>query len=394
MNHRDIINFIKAAQGVPVPKGKRPAVTPTQPSTPTPGQKPESSPVNKPTGTYVVSASTIRDMQKAITTFVDTAIKYKTTKVRDGNKIKSVVAPDDNRKDFNDFLAEQYSANSSVKGDEWTTSPTATTKESKQPTDIIELDNIFDSLRRTGRGSSEQMPDGIWDFRTNNAVKNICAVADALVRVTEDFGGVFPNMAFRRADLTKLMDAVPKVKDPRSLNPAELKQRAEIITSLIEKLTQFYKGYYKYIIDHPSYKEYIDKTRALYTATPGGEDPGAMPTELQQYNNQHNQLYLQNMVIPGKTGNQTFSKLPISILDSVENLQTFMSKTGRNGLGYDDDDINNEEILKKVFYAIYAQVSYAMLTAQKIPGVMQSAPKQQTPATQLPPGRVRPRETA
>ena len=315
---------------------------------------------NIQTGGYVVGASSIREMQNAIKRFVDAAVKYR----RVPNTTQ--ISKDDTRKDFNDFLAEQYSANSSVHGDEWTTDAGATKKEQKQPTEIIELNNVLDQLYRTGPGKSERMADGVWDFRTNNAIKNICAVADALVRVTEDFGGTIPNKSFTRANLAKLMGSVPRVKDPRTANPADLKHKADVITAEIDRLTEFYKGYHKYVVDHPAYKDYINVQKPLFAAKPGGDDPGAMSPELKQLYNDKMKL---TVALPGKTGSLN-TTIELADIKDVDSLQRYMSRV----LGYDSNEISNEELIKKIFNAIYVQVTNAISIAEKMPGVISPTP--------------------
>lgn len=316
-------------------------------SVPSSGTQP--SPVRTPGSSgYMGAASNIRNMQKAIQNFANQVSTYKID-----SKNPTKVAPEDKRKDFNDFLAEQYSAGSKIHGEEFDTSPEATSQDQKRPTDIIELDNVIDGLRRIGPGKKESMSDGIWDFRTNNAIKNIYAIADALIRVSDDFGGIFPNSAkaFRYADLKKMDSAIPKEKDPRKVPSAILNQKSSILIPLIDKLTEFYNIYSKYVLNHPAYKGYIEKSKPLITITPGAEDSGKIPDNLKQYMDKLDQLFLQNVNIPAKNGvngSIVIGKLPLTVIKDLPNLQNFMMKF----LGYNDNDISNPEIQSRVLNAI------------------------------------------
>ncbi len=233
-------------------------------------------------GTNQVSAApAIKKMQTAIQEFASTSVKYRTGKPEIDPKTKKVtrkIDPNDSRRNFNDFLAEQFSAGADIHGEEFSPEADHTTKESKAPTDIIQLNNIIDGLQRIGAGSKEALADGRWDFRTNNAVKNIYAIATALVAANEALGGAAPNdpRVFKRADLNKMKQYMPKAKDPAKEVPqAKLAQLADGLTPLIEKLTEFYNYYSKSIMIHPAYRDYIKGDKPLLVVKPG-VDPAAL----------------------------------------------------------------------------------------------------------------------
>jgi hypothetical protein len=310
----------------------------------------------------VNAAADIKGMQQAIKTFASTMVAYKTRSVYDPatKKAKEVVIENDKRKDFNDFLAEQYSAGSSIKGQEWTRNVSATTRESKLPTDIIELDNVIDGLRRMGTQKNEAMIDGIWDWRTQNAVKNVWALADALVRVTDDFGAKLAN-PFTRSDLQALGNAIPKTDDIGRYPAQKKSQSAKIIKPLVEKLTSFYNSYYKTIIESPEYSSYIKQDLPLVSVTVGGQNPAAIPRELQQVAKENNNLVLTNVTVPLPNFEKDFSQskfiamLPIKpYLESKEGLQKLMLQ-----VGYSKDDIYNNEYIAKVLKALLSHAEFA-----------------------------------
>lgn len=293
----------------------------------------------------------IAGMQTAIKIFADNVVKYDTTRVRDNTgKSKEVVQSTDKRKDFNDFLAEQYSAGSSIKGEEWTTYKDATTYETKQPTDIIELDNVIDGLRRTGSSGKEAMQDGVWDWRTQNAIKNVWAIADALVRVTEDFGTKLAD-PFTRANLQELGNEIPKTSIAKYDQKKKI-EHAKKITPLVDKLTRFYNSYYKGIINSPEYTSYIKKELPLVKVKPGGTDPGKVPPDLADSLKTPGFFKLINVILPTPSGPVMYSAVPVDYIKDIASLEKIML-----GLGYPVQDAQSREKQNEVLKAFLAHVN-------------------------------------
>jgi len=295
----------------------------------------------------------IAGMQRAIKIFANNVVKYDTTKVRDPKtgQSREVVQETDKRKDFNDFLAEQYSAGSSIKGEEWTTYKDATTYETKQPTDIIELDNVIDGLRRTGSGGREAMLDGVWDWRTQNAIKNVWAIADALVRVTDDFGAKLAD-PFTRADLEQLGSEIPKTTDIGKYDQKMKIEHAKKITPLVDKLTRFYNSYYRRIITSPEYTSYIKKDLPLVNVKPGGTDPGRVPPELAESLKKPGFFTLTNVILPTSSGPRLFSTVPVDYIKDIASLEKMML-----ALGYPVQDAQNREKQNEVLKALFSHVN-------------------------------------
>lgn len=323
--------------GTPSAPGKMPVPTKGQ-TTKTPAMSPG-----------VVGSPAIRTMQKAIQTFANAAVAYQTKTVKDSKgKIVKQVSEDDPRRNFNDFLAEQFSAGAEIRGDEFSSDPTATTKDSKQPTDLIQLNNVIDSLRRIGPGSKESLPDGRWEFRTNNAVRNIYALATALVSANEALGGAAPNdpRVFRRSDLVKLKNAIPKEKDPTAAGvpQTELATKAAEITPLVEKLTEFYNHYSKSIMNHPAYKRYITDDIPLLTVQPG-QDPAQLDTDQAERMKNSQQIALPYLRLQDKDNRpiNIDGRVLLSYLQNRQGLQKLMIDL----LGYQPNEVNNGAAMRR-----------------------------------------------
>lgn len=318
--------------------------------------------------TYVASSNNISEMQKAIQEFADAAVAYKQEPIgkEPSGKIIYQVKKEDKRRDFNDFLAEQFMASADIHGDEYTPDKTAVTRESKLPTDIVQLDNVIDGLRRIGPAGNEKMKDGVWDFRTNNAVRNVYAFAASLVTAHEALGGIAANNPniFTRSDLAQLKSAMPVQKDPMAAKvpQAELNEKAKAITPLVQKLTEFYKIYSSDkpgagVLGHPAYKQYINQDFPLYTFKPGGTNPyKADPSDPDQKKFMDNpaSFTLPKLTLTGKGGKQV-------VLDGKITLQPFQSVDGIVGLmtqylGYSSSEVNNPKLLAQIVRSILTQV--------------------------------------
>jgi hypothetical protein len=360
---KDIVAQIQksGAPPPPPPPGYKPDAVRSVP-VPDPGAAPAKAPVqNKPVA--AVGSSEIKEMQIAIQNFAKTATDYKTKQVRvppttPGGKPQIVEKMDANdpRKDFNDFISEQYTNGTSIHGVEFNPDPNAVSDDSKKPTDNIEMDNVLDSLRRIGSPKpGEKQPDGVWDFRTQNAVMQTYALADSLTQITAFMAPPSQKAKnnFTSADLSKFANAIPKVGEYpathkvndylKKISPDELKQKANVITSLVNKLSSFYQYYYAYVINHPAYKAAIEKTTPLITVKPGGEDRGAVPAQYAGVMKQLDARKLTDVKLPQKQDGKvvwvTFPSVPLSTLKDAQSFRSFML----NSLKFNEADINSGE---------------------------------------------------
>lgn len=290
-----------------------------------------------------VSSSPIKKMQTAIQNFATTATDYlKEQSVIDPKtrKITYKIKEEDKRRDFNDFLTEQFAATADIKGNEYTTDPSANTIDSKLPTDLIQLNTVLDSLQRIGGAKKESLVDGVWNERTNNAVRNVYAIATALVAAYEALGGFAPNdpNIFKKQDLLKLKNAIPDIKDPSTSNISQdtLSKSADEIAKLVDKLSTFYSYYSKNIIEHPAYNEYIKGDVPLLTVKPG-VDPAQLDADEAIKMQRADKLtlpFLKTMDSTNKLINVD-NRVSLNYLQNDKTLQELM-----NLLGYKNNEIN------------------------------------------------------
>ncbi len=310
-------------------------------------------------GANVVTA--IKKMQQAMQEFASKVTAYSAT-VEKGKgqpdakgKPTDKVTIDDDRKDFNDFLTEQYLATSDVKGVEWSKDPSQMTQadKSKQETDLIEMDYVVDGLKRIGGAKNELTADNYWDFRTNNALKNIYAFAYALLNVEKDFGKGAGKI-FNATDLKSMHENIPmNVKDPsRSISSEDKIAKAEALTPLIEKLGKYYEHYVKKIALNPYYRTYIEKKSPMYTVKAQDEDPGSLSAaEQKRLSESGNKIVIPNVVVPAKSGQKTIN-IPVTYLTDDKNFSSLMTQV----LGYSSEEATYPAYKKAVLDAVLNHV--------------------------------------
>lgn len=297
-------------------------------------------------GAYVNATPAIKEMQKAMQDFAAKVTQYSTDA-----KTKTIR---DDRKNFNDFITEQYLATSDVKGAEYSKDPTQVKQvdKQKQATDLAEMDYIIDGLKRIGGQRNELLADNIWDFRTNNALKNIYAFANALINIEKDFGKAGARM-FNESSLKQMEENIPDEVNPAKLPGAEKIKMATALTPLIVSLGKFYEYYVKKIAINPQYRGYIEGTYDMFKIKPGGEDPGKLtPQEQERLGKEANTLKLQHVVLPSKSGDKPVD-IAYSYLASPQNFNKLLSTV----LGYTPNEVENPDIQKKVLDAVRNHVT-------------------------------------
>ena len=140
-------------------------------------------------------------------------------------------------------------------------------------------------------------------------------------------------------------------KKPLNKVPAkELEKRAEQVTPLIDKLTDFYKEYSRLILNHPQYVQYINKNTPLFRVHQAGTDAGDIPQDLKPYENKLNELSLKNVRVPTPGGTiVSIPDFPLSYLKDMNSLYSLMMS---KEVGYSREDISNPDIVALVLKTI------------------------------------------
>lgn len=347
-------------------------------------------------GSYQV-VGPIKDMQEAMQQFAAVATTYGSAKQQSvaPGQPKLTAAVDSRKKKFNDFITEQYLANADMKGEEFTPDEKRTAKDQKLPTDLIEMNIVVNGLQRIGGAQSELKSDNFWDFRTNNALKNIYAFAHGLVNLAKDFGRT-DAQSFTEQDLAKMRELIPEDRDPAKLPNADKINKAKQLTTLIKKLTRFYKYYIDNVAMHPGFTRFIAGNENMLTLEKGGGDPTALNRQEQSLMPSIDTLQLGSQAIPNITNKPGFEinfpspkgvggviglgSMPVQALQNMNTFRAFMTS-----MGFQQNQTGDPRYMKAALDAVMKHIDavLALPEAQE-----KSAPAQSSepvPSTQAGP---------
>jgi TfoX/Sxy family transcriptional regulator of competence genes len=255
---------------------------------------PESSPIpstNVPsgyTGSYPVKNAFVARMQEAIKKIADAVMAdaYDTkmapqAAVEKPTEIGSTKAkPGANlgaqKKGFADFIAENYVGQlpEDYRGTSWSTG-SGSTYETKKPTEsnIYELDVVMNTLSRIGKSTNELKPDGIWSFRTDNALRNIMGFAYSLLQLEGDFG--LKNNIYVIGNwnaFTHLLSGyeVDPTTQKNSLSDEEKTKRSQQITMHLDAIRKLYLDFKQQVLNHPEHRKTIEGHKSFYNTSKMG----------------------------------------------------------------------------------------------------------------------------
>lgn len=277
---KDIINFIKGAQGEEIapaahPGSKKPTFAP-----PASGN-PEDIPAANHQGVSRAPANTapeVKNMQEALQLFAKAVTGYSASSGQ-------MTQASSGKKAFNDFITEGFMAEKPIKGVEWTTDQTVTQVPDKQKTesDLYEMEAVVSDLSRLGSAKSEMKVDGVWGPRTTNAVNNIVAFAKALMEIDKRFTGKAPtdftdkNVAFLEAAATlKPSDFLKPAKGGDSIVREDgISQKAKFLkgsristvaqntANTVKALTKYYTDFLQRTLSNPKNAIFIQQDKPL-----------------------------------------------------------------------------------------------------------------------------------
>lgn len=225
---------------------------------------------------------------------------------------------------FSNFIVNRYLRSSNIKGVEYDSNPNKTQMTQKNPSDLKNMFIILDSIMRIGQAKSELQTDGVWGPRTNNALKNIAAVADAIVRLGKDLG--IESKSFDSEKVQVLPSLIPE-KDT-DITGKEKIQRASQITVVLKGIQSLFLDFKQQVLMNPTFRNFIDG-EPLFKLGPAqkkslsvSQEEGQILSDLQT--NSTNSGYVQNdaskfnVILPKEyLGQQNVKPFQISGADLV-----------------------------------------------------------------------------
>lgn len=226
------------------------------------------------------------------------------------------------KKSFNDFIAEQYlgSLDEDKKGVEWTKDTHITTLPGKQKsqTDIYELDVVMDTLRRVGASTKEFVADGKWDFRTDNALRNIMGFAYALLQLEGDFGLENNTYTFDHwKNLNKALSGYKIGKNGIGLNAINKNARAIAITKHLRAITKLYSHFRQQVLARPEFRPTIEGKRSFDRYSPQGTNKDSL-TEPEDQMSKSDAIKIPVTYIAPGLPNKKLDYIPLKALRNKE----------------------------------------------------------------------------
>jgi hypothetical protein len=326
--------------------------------------KPAFNPQAPSFGGASLSLKAVKQMQLAILNFANVAGSTDVTAMKDntglqeGNQSRSYQTPEQSKKDIDDavlttnqekfdrtmdaqkskeqllgsdpfgsFLVQQYAVND-PHGKQYLNVDVSGQDARKQNSmDNASLRGIIDSIKRLGSpGTSggEKAADGIWMERTDNAIKNVYALTNAIFNFAKDL-----NVAskYTEADLNAFRSNIPRKYT--DLKSAEDKANAaNVLTPQINKATEFFSSIKVSILNNANYRPFIDQKKPFVQykkeVTPKPLDE-KQEQVLKHYTSSGN-LVVPNVKLPF-IQNSASNYIWFKELESLDNFKAFIKRT-------------------------------------------------------------------
>lgn len=242
---------IKIAQ-IPKPRSHRTVNAPTAPVA-----------TQAPSAGVSSSVAAVKEMQKSILEFANVASSSDVTSMR-GNQTGKQQAGQEylgGSDPFGDFLATSV-RESSPTGQQYLNVDVKSPNRSNTGIEDTGLRGIIDTIKRIGTPGSqgtEKSVDGVWGERTNNALKNISALANAMLHLANDMGISMPGLT----DST--VETFNKYVPEKTSDLTENKKTAiaQALTKQIQNLSKVFGYFRKTVLENKQYRSYIDQNKSF-----------------------------------------------------------------------------------------------------------------------------------
>lgn len=255
------------ASPTPAPSTKAPAGATHAP--PKPGQ-------HVPSGGGSASSPAIKDMQEKLVGLSKLVLSQL--------NIENIAKQDDlrqageaaHRDSFGDFVVKNYLRPAGGGAQEFDPSERVTDVAKKQPSTPTRMYSIMNTMSRIGGPKAEFKPDGVWGPRTNQALHNTKAFAEAMLKLSKDFET--PVKSYTLSDLKNF--ALPDKET--DLSPQDRAKSASVLAQHIRAITNMFHEIKENILENPQHQASIEGDTPYAVIGKGKEKPGAKPEQAPQ----------------------------------------------------------------------------------------------------------------
>lgn len=294
----------------------------------------------------------VQEMQRAILEFAAAASANDVTSLQGNEKgqmygeqsrvgpqdmpvSRNLDAPEDNRKEylggsdpFGNFLTQQYIGKSDA-GRQYLNVDVAGNKNRQDHSmEDLSFRGVIDSIKRIGSpGMGEKAVDGVWQVRTNNALKNIYAIADGLINFARDMTLTIPG--YSEKDLANFSALIPKeYTDLKS--EGEKAQRAKDLTTHIKAITKYFESFKTSVLNNKRMRAFIDQ-RKSFIQHPTAKEKSAkdvLGPEEHDFFKKNQTESVPRVSFKGAKGETVY--IGLRELENMEAFKGFVGKLGRN----------------------------------------------------------------
>lgn len=244
------------------------------------------------------SFGAVKEMQQAMVNFASILAAHPVMSMQDvgqqERKRRSGISEElGGTNPFGNFLVSQYVNNSDIVGKEFMNIGLGEPLRTQTATPNVNLKSIIRTIGVIGHSGAENKPDGVWQTRTNNALKQIYAVGLGLFQFAKDLD--INIKGFDQNELKEFGKLIPKSYTDL---PADKSKLAGQITEYINALTDLYKKFENAVLEQPEYKELIEQNKPLVDHS--GQAKTALTKDEQSFIDANRSSNIPGAVINGK----------------------------------------------------------------------------------------------
>ena len=267
---------------------------------------------------------------------------------QDINRQRAMKGQNLGRGSFMDFFAQNFIGilPEDKRGVEYDEDPSVTSRPAKQKTQtsIYQMNSVMTTIMRLGRASNETKPDGNWQWRTQNSLRNIAGFSFALLQMGGELGISSPEI-YSLADWRRFQNNISEIDKKYfgagavAMKPPQKKANAMLMKKYVDKILALYQNFREQAL-HARASMYISGKLPFENFQPTSQEDKAKKLQEQEYLDTYRESsdivsfpgfkYLINKPIPGSPSERyNFAQyIPLKALSSKEEYLTWMASVG------------------------------------------------------------------
>ncbi len=216
--------------------------------------------LDAPHASWATPSLAVKQMQEAIVTFGKILSTHPVMSGGGQQERPNSKTPDflGGTTPFGNFLVNQYINNAKVVGEQFVNIDLPQPLRSNTARPNVNLAGIINTITHIGTPGAENKADGLWQARTNNALKQIYAVGKSLLQMAKDLNVTIGG--FGKEDLDDMGALIPAAYTELKGN---VENRAQVLTKHINDLIEVYQKFEQVVLEDPELKPLIEQEKAF-----------------------------------------------------------------------------------------------------------------------------------